>query len=131
MIAVDTSAVMAIIHHEQDDYVYLEKITKTRCFICTAVLMELHIVVTRWMPDGGDAFASNMVRDLGLEVVPFELPHLLAGRDAMVRFGKGRGNAAQLNYGDCMSYGFAKAEGLPLLFKGNDFRHTDIPSAYS
>jgi ribonuclease VapC len=130
MIAVDTSAIMAIILNEQDDYAYLDIITKNRCCICTPVLMELHIVVARWKPDGGDAFAAAMVRDLAIEVAPFTLGDLICGRDAMVRYGKGRGHPAQLNYGDCMSYGFAKARAFPLLFKGGDFNRTDIVPAY-
>ena len=44
------------------------------------------------------------------------------------RFGRGR-RPAKLNYGDCMAYGFAKIEGKPLLFKGDDFALTDIEPA--
>jgi uncharacterized protein with PIN domain len=33
---------------------------------------------------------------------------------------------SQLNFGDCMSYAVAKAHGVPLLFKGDDFSKTDI-----
>lgn len=43
-------------------------------------------------------------------------------------YGKGRHRAA-LNFGDCFSYALAKALGEPLLFKGNDFSHTDIAVA--
>lgn len=42
--------------------------------------------------------------------------------------GKGRHPAA-LNFGDCFSYALAKTTGEPLLFKGDDFKQTDIPSA--
>ena len=40
-------------------------------------------------------------------------------------YGKGRHRAA-LNYGDCISYALAKVSGQPLLFKGDDFGHTDV-----
>lgn len=46
-------------------------------------------------------------------------------RSAFDQFGKGRHRAA-LNYGDCMTYAIAMAEGLPLLFKGGDFGLTDV-----
>lgn len=46
----------------------------------------------------------------------------------MVRFGKGRHQAA-LNMGDCFSYACAKANGVSLLFKGEDFSKTDIVQA--
>lgn len=42
--------------------------------------------------------------------------------------GKGR-HAASLNIGDCFAYALAKANNLPLLFKGNDFTHTDLVAA--
>ncbi|HEV2363447.1 MAG TPA: type II toxin-antitoxin system VapC family toxin [Caulobacteraceae bacterium] len=47
---------------------------------------------------------------------------------AMERFGKGR-HPAQLNMGDCLAYACARARGLRLLFKGNDFARTDIEPA--
>ena len=48
--------------------------------------------------------------------------------EAFRLFGKGR-HRADLNYGDCMAYALAKSTGLPLLFKGNDFVHTDVKRA--
>lgn len=50
-------------------------------------------------------------------------------REAYRDFGKGTGHPAQLNCGDCFAYALAKAIGEPLLFKGDDFTHTDIDSA--
>ena len=47
---------------------------------------------------------------------------------AFERYGKGRGRA-RLNFGDCLSYACAKAHGARLLFKGDDFVHTDIAKA--
>jgi ribonuclease VapC len=52
-----------------------------------------------------------------------------AALDAFDRFGKGRGNAAQLNLGDCFAYAMAKCHDAALLFTGNDFTATDIPIA--
>ena len=42
------------------------------------------------------------------------------------RFGKGVGNPAVLNLGDCLAYGVAMAAREPLLFKGSDFAATDV-----
>jgi len=47
---------------------------------------------------------------------------------AFDRFGRGRHRAA-LNMGDCFAYACAKSRNVPLLFKGDDFVHTDIASA--
>ncbi|MGL4966460.1 MAG: type II toxin-antitoxin system VapC family toxin [Inquilinus sp.] len=46
--------------------------------------------------------------------------------DAFARYGKGRGHPAQLNMGDCFAYACARYYRSPLLFKGDDFGHTDI-----
>jgi len=45
---------------------------------------------------------------------------------AYARYGKGSGHPAQLNLGDVFSYACAKNHGVPLLYKGNDFIHTDL-----
>jgi ribonuclease VapC len=50
-------------------------------------------------------------------------------REAYRDFGKGSGHPAQLNFGDCFAYALAKDMNEPLLFKGEDFRRTDIQSA--
>ena len=49
-------------------------------------------------------------------------------REAYKRFGKGN-HEARLNLGDCFAYALAKARGEPLLFKGDDFRKTDVEAA--
>lgn len=51
--------------------------------------------------------------------------HVIALR-AHEYYGKGTGHPAQLNMGDCFSYAMAKTRGVPLLYKGDDFRHTDL-----
>ena len=48
---------------------------------------------------------------------------------AFNRFGKGEAIGVNLNFGDCMAYAVATGHDVPLLFKGNDFSHTDITPA--
>ena len=48
--------------------------------------------------------------------------------DAFARYGEGQGHPAQLNMGDCFAYALAKQHRVPLLFKGDDFGKTDIPT---
>jgi ribonuclease VapC len=74
-----------------------------------------------------------IVLDDLLKLPPFELtpPSAIeadAAYAAFVAFGKGSGHPAGLNFGDVFSYALAKVRGLPLLYKGNDFIHTDIAS---
>ena len=55
--------------------------------------------------------------------------HTRIARDAHLRFGKGMGHPAQLNFGDCFSYALAKFLDVPLLYNGGDFAKTDIRPA--
>ena len=49
--------------------------------------------------------------------------------EAAARYGKVVGHMADLNFGDCFAYAHALARGEALLFVGDDFTHTDVPSA--
>ena len=62
-------------------------------------------------------------------IVPFDEGQAGIAIDAFGRYGKGMGTAAKLNMGDCASYALAKALNVPLLYKGNDFKATDITAA--
>jgi ribonuclease VapC len=44
---------------------------------------------------------------------------------ARIKFGRGFGAAAGLNFGDSFSYALAKTLKAPLLFVGDDFSKTD------
>jgi ribonuclease VapC len=63
-----------------------------------------------------------------LEIVPFDAEQAQVARLAFRRYGKGR-RTAGLNFGDCAAYALARTRGEPLLFKGDDFSHTDVASA--
>lgn len=80
---------------------------------------------------GGKATAARfdrMIEVEGIELVELTRHQAILAREAWQRFGKGR-NKAALNYGDCFAYALAKNRDEPLLFKGNDFLHTDIEPA--
>ena len=78
--------------------------------------------------DIGLAELNALFTDAHVTTVPLNERHAALALEAFRRFGKGR-HRAGLNYGDCMSYALAQATGLPLLFKGDDFVHTDVRSA--
>jgi len=82
-------------------------------------------IIGRWLSSRETGCYRNQLSCL----VSRPSPSHIAG-DAFSRYGKGRGHPAGLNYGDCLSYAVAKQLGIPLLFKGNDFIHTDITSAF-
>jgi ribonuclease VapC len=70
----------------------------------------------------------DLIRTSHMRIEAVQASHIEIALSAYERFWKRRGHAARLNFGDCFSYALAKATGAPLLFKGNDFSHTDIPS---
>ena len=72
---------------------------------------------------------NSILRRLGIEIVPFDADLVHLARHAFEAYGKGSEHPASLNFGDCMAYALAKATNEPLLFKGNDFVHTDITPA--
>jgi ribonuclease VapC len=83
--------------------------------------------------DGGkDAVASRRLDEffrvsrIVVEAVPPRQSEI--ARQAYRDFGK-ECRKAGLNFGDCFAYALAKEMDEPLLFKGNDFYHTDVESA--
>ncbi|WP_375381598.1 type II toxin-antitoxin system VapC family toxin [uncultured Sphingomonas sp.] len=68
-------------------------------------------------------------REFGITIEPVTAQQAIIGHEAYRTFGIGSGHRAQLNFGDCFAYALAKATGEPLLFKGDDFTHTDITPA--
>jgi ribonuclease VapC len=133
VIVVDTSAVIAILRDEPEAIAFTQAIIEAdRCLMISINIMEASMVLAG--PDG-DATTWRDLDDLigsaGIEVVAQDLELANLARDAFLRFGKGRHPAA-LTMGDCASYALAKSRGLKLLFKGNDFSHTDLsPAAYA
>jgi ribonuclease VapC len=78
--------------------------------------------------DQGRADLERLLSELAVEIVALAPQHAEIAIEAFRRFGRGR-HRAGLNIGDCFSYALAKATDLPLLFKGDDFIHTDIRPA--
>ena len=125
----DTSALAAIFFGEPEAVLYTELIQDAdRCLMSAANFVELSIVIEGQIgPDAGrqcDVFFRRA--GIGIEPVTLEQAHL--ARQAFLDFGKGR-HAAGLDFGDCFAYALAKITSEPLLFKGEDFKKTDIRSA--
>jgi ribonuclease VapC len=64
-------------------------------------------------------------------IEPVTAQHARIARQAYRDYGKGGGHAANLNFGDCFTYALAREKREPILFKGDDFIHTDLRSAIS
>jgi ribonuclease VapC len=127
---IDTSAIFAAIAAEPGYARYKDAIKNAELRLISAVTaLETQIVLhSRLGPAAVDGFHS-LIAQAGIVVIPFDLPLADAAFEAFRRYGKGRGHPAQLNIIDCVAYALARSRGLPLLFKGNDFTHTDIAPA--
>lgn len=123
---VDTSALIAMFLAETGSDLFLEAIMQSRFKVIAApTLVEAAMVAAG--KKGADALPrlDQLVSELQIDVLAFGVDHAQVAKRAFLRYGKGR-HPAQLNFGDCISYAVSKVEAMPLLFKGGDFRLTDI-----
>jgi ribonuclease VapC len=129
MIALDTSAVVAIALEEEEEGAYTDEIALRGGAIGTPTLVECRLVLTSTMPRFADDFMKRFLERPSIHPVAFTLEMYALAVSAFERFGKGRGHPAQLNLGDCMAYAVAKQLDAPLLYKGGGFSRTDIRAA--
>lgn len=127
---IDSSAVLAILQNEPERRAFNHAIAAAeKRLLSAASLVELFIVLeARFGPDGQgdlDLFLSTAQ----IDIVALDRDQAELARTAFSRYGKGR-HPAGLNLGDCFSYALAKWAGAPLLFKGDDFCHTDLQPAW-
>lgn len=126
---IDTSALLAILQDEDDRSRFTAAIAEaTERTISAATLLEAAIVVeARYGLQGGRQLDLLLER-AGVAVVAVDEEQIGIAREAYRQFGKGQ-HPAGLNFGDCFAYALAQTRRQRLLFKGDDFAQTDIPSA--
>jgi len=130
VIAVDTSALVAIIFGEPERDKFLAAIHRSgRALIATPTVLETRLVVRGRRGERAVALLDDLLNLPVFEHVPPTPSDIAAAYSAFVVFGKGSGHPAGLNYGDLFAYALAKTRNLPLLYKGHDFSQTDIRSA--
>lgn len=125
----DSSPLVAILAEESDAEIYVEAISRApRCRISAGNYLELSIVIEGQF--GADVLrqCDALFRRIGIVIEPVTTEQVHIARQAFHDFGKGR-HPAGLNFGDCFAYALAKFTGEPLLFKGEDFKKTDILAA--
>lgn len=128
---VDASAFVAILVSENDgDELERRLVTSASPAITSplAIFETTLAVATR----RDLTFAAAEIRTLSyldsarITVVPITAEIGRLAVTARARYGKGTGSPAKLNMGDCFAYACAKAHAVPLLYKGDDFVHTDL-----
>jgi len=127
-VIVDSSALIAILGLEDDGPLYESAIERSSINrISAATYLEVSIIIDR----AHDPLVSRRLDEFLAEgafvIEPVTESQARIAREAYRDFGKGSGHAAGLNFGDCFAYALAGELNEPLLFKGDDFRHTDIP----
>ena len=138
---VDASALCAVLLREPEATAMVKamELAKGKLIITPIVRIEATLAVARAFkeaegaPDTTEAHfekASTVLRGL-LEALDVREMHVTesmgtAALEALAKYGRGTGHPAKLNFGDALSYAGAKAFHLPLLYKGNDFAHTDL-----
>ena len=130
MIAVDTSALLAIIFGEPERDRFLANLDSAQVIIISAATL----VEARMVTQGRAGIAmvqvlDGLIEQAGIETVAVDYEMAKIAHHAFVTYGKGQGHPAQLNFGDLFSYALAKAHEAPLLYKGSDFSQTDVVSA--
>ncbi|HKS82080.1 MAG TPA: type II toxin-antitoxin system VapC family toxin [Candidatus Acidoferrales bacterium] len=129
---IDASALVAILRDEPEAAAFASAIAREERRKISAVnYMEAAAVI-----DGsGDPIASrkfdDLIREAQMTIEPVTEEQAAIAREAYRDFGRGSGHPAGLNFGDCFAYALARAAGEPILFKGDDFRHTDLTPALS
>ena len=129
MIAVDTSALVAIVNAEPEAVRFTELIGTNSSIVSTATLLETHCVSMRWAGGMQPDRLKGVLDRLELIIAPFDAIQLEQARVAYSIYGRGSAHPAGLNMGDCFAYALAKSRNVPLLFKGEDFNHTDVEPA--
>ena len=129
MIVVDTSALMAIVLFEPERDIFLDEILEApEAVLSAGTLVEAASLYLMAFPAlQSPSILLHDLETLGVKIAPLTEDQGRLAAEVRFRFGKGRGGP--LNFGDCFSYALARAIDAPLLFKGDDFRQTDVRSA--
>jgi ribonuclease VapC len=133
MIVVDASAIVAILQREPGYETLLDALKCNDKRVTSPIaVFEATLAIHRIL-GCPTLTAERVIVDFlaASEIEVFGLP-VGVEREALVafdRYGKGTGHPAKLNLGDCFAYALASHLGGALLFKGEDFVHTDIVAA--
>jgi ribonuclease VapC len=125
-VIVDTSAFIAMSFDGTDGDRFAALIRSRPYAVSAASLVEMEIVIRGRRGDKALNELRKMLDSTRAEILPVDEAQARIASDAYARFGRGSGSPAKLNYGDCFSYALAIARDEPLLFKGDDFIHTDV-----
>ena len=122
----DTSALIALLQNEPEaeDFRTALELDETR-MVSAATLLETAMVIETRKGEAAGRELDRLIDKASITIVAVDADQIEEARRAWRRFGRGRHEAA-LNYGDLFSYALSQTTGQPLLFKGDEFRRTDV-----
>jgi ribonuclease VapC len=127
---IDASAIIAILRDEPEAAAFSTAIERARKRRISAVnFLEAAIVIDGSRNPVARRKFDDFIAKAETVIEPVTETQARIAREAYRDYGKGSGHPAGLNLGDCFAYALARATGTRLLFKGNDFTHTDIEPA--
>ena len=125
MIAVDTSALMAIVLGEPSADACIRVLeAETEVLISAATVAEALIVASR---RNVESEMARLIDGLGLEIITVTPASARRIATAYEHWGRGL-HPAGLNFGDCFAYEVAMEHSCRLLFVADDFSKTDVGS---
>jgi len=127
---VDSSAIVAILKQEPDWKEFLSTLNAANeISISAGTYFEISIVIGRLNNPIMNRQIDELMEEFSILIEPFTAEQAQIARQAYRDYGRGSGHPANLNFGDCFAYALARVKREPLLFKGDDFAHTDVRSA--
>ena len=126
---VDASAILAVLFEEPEKAEFRDLLLMTSELMMSPVnYLEASIRADDRRHPAKGLELDALLAGFGIEIAAVTAEQAKFAREAYRQFGKGN-HPAKLNLGDCFAYALSKARGEPLLFKGDDFRLTDVEAA--
>lgn len=130
MIAIDSSAILAILAGAPEADAFRARIEMVPDrFLSAFNLLETRTVLQRRYGRQMVSYLGALLDRLEIAIMPFDEVNANIAFSAYRKYGRDSGHKAQLTLGDCAAYALAISLDLPLLFKGEEFRHTDVKPA--
>ena len=134
----DASAMLAILLAEDDAGIYLARLEGATTRIYTSPIARFEAIVsiaraksrpsrtTPMLIEAATVLVDKFIAEIKAQQITISPDIGQRAVEASASYGKIAGHPAKLNLGDCFAYGAAKTYRLPLIYKGDDFKETDI-----
>ncbi|MGD0292404.1 MAG: type II toxin-antitoxin system VapC family toxin [Terracidiphilus sp.] len=127
---IDTSALIAIIKGEPEaDSMAATMQAADVLRISAGTYFEASIVTDGYRNPRLSARFDEILERTKMVIEPVTVEQAKIARQAYRDYGRGSGHRANLNFGDCFTYALAREKREPVLWKGDDFGHTDLRAA--